>query len=76
MLLTDIISFYTLRLMPKRNTILSLIVMPLALLLWFIAWSLYWIGSKKEPSKLKPFDQPKQAMHTLMVPTPEQQYAT
>ena len=62
--------------MPKRNRILSFMVMPIAILLLCIGWSLIWIGSKKEPAKIKPFHLRKQPEPTFIVPTLEQQYAT
>ena len=76
MMLSDIMPFCTLRLMPRRSKILSFMVLPIAILLWCIGWSLIWIGSKKEPAKIKPFDLRKQLEPTFIVSTLEQQVAT
>ncbi len=38
--------------MRKRRSAISLLVVPVAVFVWFRGWSLYWIGAKKE--KLKP----------------------
>jgi hypothetical protein len=51
--------------------------MPIAVFLWCIGWSLYWIGSKRETTKPKP--KPKLSVQKeliIFVPTPEQKYAT
>lgn len=60
--------------MPRRNRALSIMVMPIAILLFFIGWSLNWTGSKKEPRrhKVKLSGQEELA---FIVPIPEQQHA-
>jgi hypothetical protein len=49
--------------------------MPIAVLLWCIGWSLYWIGPKRETTIPKP-KLPVQKELTIFVPTPEQKHAT
>jgi hypothetical protein len=61
--------------MPRRNKVASLVAMPIAALVWCIGWGLYFVGSKKQTTKLKP----KLAIHkelVMFVPIPEQNYAT
>jgi len=50
-------------------------MLPIVILLWFLGWSLYCIGAKKDlpHTKLKPIEQAKLTFITSM---PEQQYAT
>jgi len=60
--------------MPRRKRALSIMVMPIAILLFFIGWSLYWIGPKKEPRRNK-VKLPGQKELAFIVPTPEQQHA-
>ena len=40
--------------MRKRKRIYVLLAMPVAVFLWLIGWSLYWIGARKEKSKPEP----------------------
>jgi len=59
--------------MRKRNRAALLFVLPIAVFIWFIGWSLYWVGSKRQavaPS-MKPLDGV-----TFTVIVPEQKYAT
>ena len=59
--------------MRKRSRVALLLVLPIAVFIWFIGWSLYWAGSKRKtatPSK-KPLND-----LTFAVLTPEQKYAT
>ena len=35
--------------MKKRNRIALLLVFPVAIFIWFVGWSLYWIGSREKP---------------------------
>ena len=60
--------------MPRRKRARSIMAMPIAILLFFIGWSLYWIGSKKEPRRHK-VKLPSQKELDFIVPTPEQQHA-
>ena len=60
--------------MPRRIRTISLIVSPIAALLWIIGWSLYWIGSKKEQHKEKAQLPPRTEL-TFIIPTPEMQHA-
>ena len=55
--------------MPKRKRIFVLLAMPFAVFLWFIGWTLYWVGTKKE--KLKPEPVKKKESVTLTVLLPE-----
>lgn len=32
----------------KRNRLFVLALLPVAVFLWFVGWSLYWIGKKRE----------------------------
>ncbi len=59
--------------MPKRNRAALLLVLPIAVFIWFIGWSLNWIGSKEHaaPPSAKPHDGV-----TFTVLMPEQKYAT
>jgi hypothetical protein len=61
--------------MPKRNRAVSFLVMPIALLLWCIGWSLYWVGLKRESTIPKPKLSVQKEL-VIFVPTPEQKYAT
>ena len=58
--------------MPKRNRAALLLVLPIAVFLWFIGWSVYWVGSRVKASK-------PERMHanglTFTVLMPEQKYA-
>ena len=59
--------------MPRRNRVVSFLLMPIAVFLWCIGWSLYWIGVKKETTKPKP--NPKLSVQkelVVFVPAPEQ----
>jgi hypothetical protein len=60
--------------MPRRNRALSIMVMPIAVLLFFIGWGLYWTGFKKEPRRHK-VKLPGQKELAFIVPIPEQQHA-
>jgi len=55
--------------MPKRKRALMLLAMPLAVFLWFIGWTLYWVGARKK--KLKPEPVKKKESVTLTVILPE-----
>ena len=60
----------------RRNNLLSLMVLPIAIILWSIGWSLYWIESKKRPGKPKQLNQLKKPELIFTMPTIEQQYAS
>ena len=62
--------------LPRRNNVLYLLVLPMAIFLWCIGWSLYCVGSKNEQAKPQQLDQLKEPELIFAVPTPEQQYAT
>ena len=59
--------------MARRNRALSIMAMPIAILLFFIGWSLYWTGFKKEPRRNK-VKLPGQKELAFIVPTLEQQH--
>jgi hypothetical protein len=54
---------------------MSFLLMPIAVFLWCIGWSLYWIGSKRETTKPKPILSVQKEL-IIFVPTPEQKNAT
>jgi len=49
--------------------------MSIIVFLWCIGWSLYWAGSKREPTIQKPKLLVQKEL-VIFVPTPEQKYAT
>jgi len=59
--------------MRKRNRVALLLVLPIAVFIWFIGWSLYLIGfrGKAAPPSTKPLND-----LTFTVLMPEQKYAT
>jgi hypothetical protein len=59
--------------MRKRNRVSLFLVLPIAVFIWFVGWSLSWIGSKGHvaPPRAKPLDGV-----TFTVLLPEQKYAT
>jgi hypothetical protein len=59
--------------LPKRNMITLFLLLPLAIFSWFIGWSLYWTGARKQ-QEYQP--EHKQTELTFTVITPEQKYAT
>ena len=59
--------------MRKRNKAALLLVLPLAVFIWFIGWSLYWAGSKRKAAT--PSAKPLNDL-TFSVLMPEQKYAT
>jgi hypothetical protein len=59
--------------MPKRNKVALLFVLPIAVFIWFIGWSLYWVGSKGKTAA--PSAKPLNGL-TFSVLMPEQKYAT
>jgi hypothetical protein len=62
--------------MPKRNKAIAIIMMPLAIFLWVIGWSLFQAGSKKEPRRQQ-VEPPIKKELTFIVQIPEQlQHAT
>jgi len=48
-------------------------MLPIVVFLWFIGWSLYWIGSREDA---KPRKMPDQNELTFTVQMPEEKYAT
>jgi hypothetical protein len=43
-----IICFCLWAFMPRRNKWVAFAALPVALLLWFVGWSLFWLGSKDQ----------------------------
>ena len=58
--------------MITRN-LRSILLIPVAVFLWCIGWSLYWVGIKKETAKQKLSAQKELV---IFVPAPEQKCAT
>ena len=61
--------------MPERNRTASILLLPIAVLIWFMGWGLYWVGWKKEQTRNKPRSAVQREL-VMFVPTLEQQYAT
>jgi hypothetical protein len=61
--------------MARRNRALSVIILPAAVVVWFIGWGLFWIGSKKELFKRKA-ESLVQKEFAFIVPMAEKQQAT
>ena len=61
-------------LMPKLNrAVLLLLMLPIVIFIWFIGWSLYWIGSTREVNKPRKIDQKEL---TFTVQMPEEKHET
>lgn len=60
--------------MPTRRIVVSFLLLPIAVFLWCIGWSLYWAGSKSESTRAK-LKLPVQKELNFYVLTPEQEYA-
>jgi hypothetical protein len=61
--------------MPGRNRAVSFLLMPIAVFIWFIGWSLCWIGIKKEAKQIQPILAVQKEID-IFVPAHEQQIAT
>jgi hypothetical protein len=61
--------------MPRRNRLVSFLLIPIGVVFWLVGWSLYWIGLKRESKTQKP-KMPHKKQLTFFVPTPEQKCAT
>jgi len=59
----------------RRRKEVSFLLMPIAIFLWCIGWSLRWIGVKRE-SKISKVNLQVQNELEIFVETPEQKYAT
>jgi hypothetical protein len=57
-----------------KRTVLRVLLLPVMAILWIIGWSLYWIGSRKQPAKTRKEDSSEQL--AFMVQMPEQKQAT
>jgi hypothetical protein len=58
--------------MRKQNRVALLLILPIAVFLWFIGWSLYWIGSSGKVAKPRKIPD---SWLTFTVLMPEQKYA-
>jgi hypothetical protein len=61
--------------MPKRNKVISRLVLPIGIFLWFIGWSLLILGSKMEIKRKTAISHPKWSHEkdvTFIMSTPEQ----
>jgi flagellar basal body-associated protein FliL len=59
----------------KTHNLRNILLMPIAVFLCCIGWSLYWVGAKKETTKPKPKLSVQKEL-VIFVPTPEQKCAT
>jgi len=59
--------------MRKRNRVTLFLLIPIVVFIWFIGWSLYWIGSREDA---KPRKMPEQNELAFAVQMPEEKYAT
>jgi hypothetical protein len=66
-------SFNLTAFMRKRNRVALFLLMPTVVFMWFIGWSLYWIGSREDAKPRKTSDQNEL---TFTVQMPEEKYAT
>jgi hypothetical protein len=60
--------------MRQRNRIALFLILPIVIFIWFIGWSLYCTGSRKESAKQKEISDQKELTFTVLLP--EQKYAT
>jgi hypothetical protein len=56
MLKSYINSFSPTTLMRKRNKVTLFLMLPIAIFIWFVGWSLYWIGSREKAVKPRKID--------------------
>lgn len=54
--------------MPKRSRIVVFVMLPVAVFLWFVGWSFYWIGGKKEEAKPKKIAEANDLTFTVLFP--------
>ena len=59
--------------MRRRHKLTTLLTMPLAVFLWVVGWSLFWIGSRKK--RVEPRRKPARDELRFAVLVPEQEYA-
>ena len=59
--------------MLTRNSFTLFLMLPLAVVLWFFGWSLYWIGSNKKKVRLVKKESSKLLAFSVLIP--EQKYA-
>jgi hypothetical protein len=73
MLKSYINSFNLAASMRKRNRVVLFLLMPIVFFMWFIGWSLYWIGSREDAKSRKTSGQNEL---TFTVQIPAEKYAT
>ena len=71
-----LVNLHSQKFMRKRNKAVTLMLIPIAIFLWYIGWSLYWIGSKTITTRPMPKSKLPAQELIIFVPTPEQKYAT
>jgi hypothetical protein len=59
--------------MPRRNRVALLLILPIVIFIWFIGWSLYWIGSRGKVGKPRKIIDRKELTFTVLIP--EEKYA-
>jgi hypothetical protein len=74
MLKSYINSFSPTTLMHKRNRVALFLMLPIVIFIWFVGWSLYWIGSRREVGKPRKNIDQKELTFTVLMP--EEKYAT
>ena len=62
--------------MPRRNRLTVLLMLPIAVFLWFVGWSLYWTGLRKKQVHAKPTRTPDASELTFRVLVPEKEIET
>ena len=62
--------------MPRRNRVAVLLMLPIAVFLWFVGWSLYWAGLRKKRVHAKPTRSPDASELTFTVLVPEKEIET
>jgi len=62
--------------MRRRNRLAVLLMLPIAVFLWFVGWSLYWSGLRKKRVHAKPARIPDASELTFTVLVPEKEIET
>jgi hypothetical protein len=62
--------------MPRRNRLTTVLIMPVAVLLWSLGWVFYWTGAKSKRAVLElPLVEKQESEMQFAVIMPEQQIA-